>query len=128
MNPILKIVFSFSILLTLTSFLNKGPGMKFTCIKHNFGFVHQGDVLVYDYEFVNTGDATLYLYDAKVACHCTDVIEPDSVLPGKTGTIQLKFDSKSATGRQVRTIILSTNASNSPFTLVFKCFVRRNRD
>jgi hypothetical protein len=104
-----------------------GPAFEFGQTKHNFGFVRQGDILEYDYTFRNTGTQTLVIYDAKVACHCTEVNEPDSVAPGKTGVIHLKFDSKSALGRQVRTIVLSSNATNDPFTLVFKCFVRKKK-
>ncbi len=111
----------------LGSFGQDGPGMKFISVKHNFGFVHQGDILEYDYEFSNTGNAPLFIYEAKVECQCTQVIKPDTVLPGKTGKIHLKFDSKSAIDRQVRTIELSSNASHSPYILVFKCIVLKKR-
>jgi len=104
-----------------------GPTVKFVSSKHNFGFVHQGDVLECDYELKNTGTATLLLYDAKVACQCTEVNKPDSVLPGKTGKIHLKFDSKSAIDRQVRTIELSTNAQKDPYILIFKCIVLKKK-
>jgi hypothetical protein len=111
----------------LGSFQLAGPNFQFENTTHNFGFVRQGDILTYDYTFKNTGTETLVIYDAKVECHCTEVRTSDSVLPGKTGVIHLKFDSKSAMGRQVRTIELSSNATEKPFTLVFKCFVRRKK-
>jgi hypothetical protein len=102
--------------------------MKFGSLKHNFGFVRQGDILEYDYEFTNTGGQPLLVSDAKTECACTTADKPTKpILPGESGKIHLKFDSKSAIDRQERTIVVSSNALNSPVTLTFKCIVLKKK-
>jgi hypothetical protein len=102
--------------------------MKFNSTKHNFGFVRQGDVLEYDYEFTNNGQQPLLVSDTKTECACTTAEKPAKpVLPGESGKIHMRFDSKSAIDRQERTIIVSSNAKNSPVTLTFKCIVLKKK-
>jgi hypothetical protein len=126
LKPVSLLVF---LLLVFSAFKAGGPVMTFTEMKHNFGAVMQGDQLEYDFEFTNTGSAPLILYEAKVQCHCTTVDLPEKpVPPGQKGKIHLKFDSKSAEGRQDRTIILSSNADNTPVTLSFKCNVHKKKE
>jgi hypothetical protein len=98
--------------------------MTFTETKYNFGFIHQGDVVSHDFVFTNTGDDPIIITNCEVACHCTTVDYPRSpILKGQTGTIKVTFDSKDAIDKQNRTVIVTSNATNSPVTLEFKCVV-----
>jgi len=107
------------------AFRVSNPGaMTFDELKFNFGFIHQGDVVTHEFTFTNTGDEPIIIQDAEVQCHCTTVDFPRTpIAKGQKGTIKVTFDSKSAIDRQERTVIVKSNASNSPVTLTFKCVV-----
>ncbi|MCK6638641.1 MAG: DUF1573 domain-containing protein [Bacteroidia bacterium] len=106
-----------------------GPSMYFDETKHNFGFIRQGETVSHEYTFTNKGDAPLIITDCEVACECTKVTFPkEPVAPNGTGKIKVTFDSKSAMDRQERTVIVKSNAANSPVTLVFKCVVLKPKN
>ncbi|HTF05868.1 MAG TPA: DUF1573 domain-containing protein [Bacteroidia bacterium] len=101
-----------------------GPVMSFDEMKHNFGFIRQGEVVSHEYSFTNTGDSPLIITDCEVTCECTKVDFPkEPITKGGTGKIKVTFDSKSAMDRQERTVVVKSNATNSPVTLTFKCVV-----
>ncbi|MBI3511002.1 MAG: DUF1573 domain-containing protein [Bacteroidetes bacterium] len=103
--------------------------MTFDEVKYNFGFIHQGDVVSHDFNFTNTGDEPLLITDATVACKCTTVDFPKQpIAKGQKGTIKVTYDSKSAMDRQERTVAVTSNASNSPATLTFKCVVLKAKN
>ncbi|CAN5855852.1 hypothetical protein BH11BAC7_BH11BAC7_13910 [soil metagenome] len=113
------------LLVTAFSFRVSSPAaMTFDSVKHNFGMIHQGDIVVHEFTFTNTGDEPLIITDAEVTCHCTTVDFPKQPLAkGQKGIIKVTYDSKSAMDRQERTVIVKSNASNAPVTLTFKAVV-----
>lgn len=118
------ILLSFLIILLSAFKVGDGAFMKMDDAKHNFGFIHQGDIVAYEYKFTNTGGAPLIISDCEVTCECTKVDFPKApIAMGKTGTIKVTFDSKSAIDRQERTVLVKSNATNGPVTLTFKCVV-----
>ncbi|MEO5643056.1 MAG: DUF1573 domain-containing protein [Bacteroidia bacterium] len=119
-----RILFLF-LLVTAFSFRVSSPAaMTFDSLKHNFGMIHQGDIVVHEFTFTNTGDEPLIITDAEVTCHCTTVDFPKQPLAkGQKGIIKVTYDSKSAMDRQERTVIVKSNASNAPVTLTFKAVV-----
>jgi hypothetical protein len=105
----------------LTSF---AQGLKFDDTKYNFGFVHEGELLVHEYKFENTGTQPVIISDAKVQCSCTKVEYPKQLIkPGEKGTIKVSFDTTNKMDRQDRTVLLVTNAQDEPYELRFKCIV-----
>jgi hypothetical protein len=105
------------------------PSVSFEKPVQHLGFVHQGDTLAFQYTFTNTGNQPLVISDTKVQCDCTVVkIPTDPILPGQKGTIKATFITNSAIDRQDRTIIVASNASNSPTELRFKCVVLKAKD
>jgi hypothetical protein len=115
-------------LILFSAFPICGQTIQFKTQSHRFGFVHQGAVLEYDYLFTNTGSEPLAIMETKAECTCTEVTEPEKeIMPGETAKIHLKFDSKSARYRQKRTILVSSNASNSPTVLLFRCVVLKKK-
>ena len=102
--------------------------MTFTEVKFNFGFIHQGDVVSHDFVFTNTGDEPIIITDAEVTCKCTTTEFPKQpITKGKTGIIKVTFNSENAIDRQERTILIKSNASNSPVTLTYKCVVLKKK-
>lgn len=120
----------FLLVLAVSSFrVSNPPIMDFDETKHNFGFIHQGDIVSHEYTFTNTGEEPLTILDAEVTCKCTTVDFPrQPIMKGGKGTVKVTFDSKSAMDRQERTVLVKSNASNSPVTLTFKCVVLKKKD
>ena len=103
--------------------------MTFDELKHNFGFIRQGEIVSHEFTFTNTGDAPLVISETEVTCECTKVEFPkEPIAPKTTGKIKVTFDSKSAIDRQERTVVVKSNASNAPVTLTFKCVVLKPKN
>jgi hypothetical protein len=103
--------------------------MEFEDLKHNFGFIHQGDIVSHDFVFTNNGDEPVIIQDAEVTCTCTKVDYPKQpIAKGQKGTIKVTFDSKSAYDRQERTVLVKSNAQNAPVTLTFKAVVLKPKN
>lgn len=99
----------------------------FEDVKHNFGFIHQGDVVSHDFVFTNNGDEPVIIQDAEVTCTCTKVDYPKQpIAKGQKGTVKVTFDSKSAYDRQERTVLVKSNAEN--VTLTFKAVVLKPKN
>jgi len=113
------------LLVGLASFkVGDGAFMQVGDPKHNFGFIHQGDIVSHEFKITNTGGAPLVISECEVACECTKVeFLKAPIAPGQSGVIKVTFDSKSAMDRQERTVTVKSNAVNSPTILTFKCVV-----
>jgi hypothetical protein len=110
--------------LVFSSFVEDSAVLTFTEVKHNFGFIRQGEVVSHAFYFSNTGTAPLILQHADVQCECTTVdFSKHPILPAAKDSVVVKFDSKSAIDRQERTVIITSNAGNNPVTLTFKAIV-----
>lgn len=90
----------------------------------DFGTVMDGEVVYHTYVFTNTGDEPLVIKNAKASCGCTVPSWPKNpIAPGKTGEIQVKFDTKGrgkAGGKPQSkrvTVTANTNPSNSFVTI-----------
>ncbi len=59
----------------------------------DYGEIDKGSDGVRVFEFTNTGDAPLIISSVNSSCGCTIPKKPeDPILPGKTGEIQVKYD------------------------------------
>ena len=59
----------------------------------DYGQITKGSDGVRVFEFTNTGDAPLIISKVSSSCGCTIPKKPDGpILPGKTGEIQVKYD------------------------------------
>jgi hypothetical protein len=127
----MKIRFAAFVLMmvALCSFTVSPPVLTFDELRHNFGFIRQGEIVSHDFTFTNTGDAPLIISETEVTCECTKVEFPkEPIAPKATGKIKVTFDSKSAIDRQERTVVVKSNASNAPVTLTFKCVVLKPKN
>lgn len=86
--------------------------LKFREYEHDFGKVAEGEKVAYTFTFDNTGAADLIIKSAVTTCGCT-VPEYDSkpVPPGKSGTLEVVFDTSGRNGMQTKTITVKSNAS-----------------
>lgn len=84
----------------------------------DFGVIIQGENVVHTFELKNTGNASLLISAASAACGCTvPSFSKEPIPPGKTGKVDVAFGSSGRTGKQVKTVVLTTNAQPSTVTL-----------
>ncbi len=59
----------------------------------DYGEITKGSDGIRVFEFTNTGKAPLIISDVRSSCGCTIPKKPeDPIMPGKTGEIQVKYD------------------------------------
>jgi hypothetical protein len=99
--------------------------IRFTDTEHDFGTIEEklGPV---SHEFLFSNDGTLPLVISKVqpSCGCTSpewTNEP--VIPGKLGSINVRFDPKERPGPFAKTITVFSNAENRSVVLKIKGYV-----
>jgi hypothetical protein len=97
------------------------PEISFKTEEHDFGTVKEGTLVKTSFEFTNTGKSDLIIGDAKGSCGCTVPKYPtEPIKPGKTGKIDVEFNSAGKHGSQRKTITLITNAEPSTRVLAIK--------
>lgn len=91
---------------------------------HNFGSLKAGEVVAFTFTFKNEGTGPLIINDVDTGCGCTEVKFPEQpVEPGQEGYIEVIYDSSGDTGRQLKTIILFSNAEQAEQKLYIKADV-----
>ncbi|QHI38616.1 hypothetical protein IMCC3317_40100 [Kordia antarctica] len=76
----------------------------------DYGTIEKGADGVRVFEFTNTGDAPLIITRVYSSCGCTIPKKPEGpILPGKTGVIEVKYDTKRV-GPIRKTITVYSNA------------------
>ena len=78
---------------------------------YDFGTVQDGAVVQFSYRFKNTGTKPLVIMNASASCGCTVPEKPEQpIMPGETGYIKVKFDSKGRVGEAHKTVHVESNA------------------
>lgn len=89
-----------------------GPLAKFEFeeTQFDFGDIQQGDVVEHTFKFKNVGEAPLIITETKVTCGCTTPsFTKEPVAPGKSGEIQVKFNSAGKSGNTSKTVTILAN-------------------
>ncbi len=72
---------------------DKAAKIDFQSETVDYGTIEKGSDGVRVFEFTNTGDAPLIISKVSSSCGCTIPKKPEEpILPGKTGEIQVKYD------------------------------------
>ena len=91
-----------------------GPKINFTEIEHNYGTIQKGGDGNCEFTFTNDGNEPLILSNVKASCGCTTPSwTKEPVMPGKTGTIKVRYNTNNVGGFN-KTITVTSNAINSP--------------
>ena len=86
----------------------------------DYGTIEKGANGVRTFEFTNTGDAPLIISKVNSSCGCTVPKKPDGpILPGETGEIQVKYDTKRVMPIR-KTITVLSNAETPTVALKIK--------
>lgn len=84
--------------------------MTFPKSIYDFGFIKQGDIVATEFKFTNTGKSDLLVTEARGSCGCTIPEFPKrAIKPGENGKIKVLFNSTGKSGRQSKTVTISTN-------------------
>ncbi|RRQ47762.1 MULTISPECIES: DUF1573 domain-containing protein [Maribacter] len=79
----------------------------------DYGEIEKGTDGVRVFEFTNTGSAPLIISDVRSSCGCTIPKKPeDPIMPGKTGEIQVKYDTNRV--GPIRKAITVTSNADTP--------------
>lgn len=99
---------------------DKSAEIEFKSETIDYGEIAKGSDGVRIFEFTNTGDAPLVISDVKSSCGCTIPKKPDApILPGKTGEIQVKYDTNRV-GPIRKAITVTSNAATPTKVLKIK--------
>lgn len=91
-----------------------GPQIEFTKDVHDYGTIENGADGTCEFKFKNTGNEDLLISNCRASCGCTIPSWPkEAIAKGKTGIIQVKYDTK-RTGGIHKTITITSNAVNTP--------------
>lgn len=102
--------------------------VKIDNAKQSFETVDQGEIVKLKYVVTNVGTVPLILKDYEVECSCTSAdYATEPILPGKSTTIVVSFDTKSAYERQDRTVEVLCNVKGGIIKLRFKGNVKKKK-
>ena len=91
----------------------KGAHIFFPKINHNFGTVHEGEILSHTFTFSNTGTDTL-IVNTRSSCGCTSALLSDAkVLPGSSGKVVVSYNTKGRIGTKKESVFVRTNAQQN---------------
>ena len=93
----------------------KGPKIEFENETIDYGEVEYASNGQREFVFKNTGNAPLIITKAKGSCGCTVPTPPkEPIMPGKTGIIKVKYDTKRGGRPFSKSVTIYSNAVNSP--------------
>lgn len=85
--------------------------MGFSSYEHEFGRVPEGKTVRHSFSFVNEGTGNLSVFSAAASCGCTvSRFDKKPIPPGESGNIEVAFDTRGKSGKQVKTISVKSNA------------------
>lgn len=92
--------------------------IRFNEYEHIFGKVNEGEKIGCIFIFQNTGTADLVINSATPSCGCTvSKYDRKPISPGKTGTMEIVFNTSGYNGIQSKTITVKSNATN-PYVIL----------
>jgi len=104
-----------------TSESGTAPKMLFEESVHDFGTLIQGERVSFGFKFTNIGGSDLVITRVSTSCGCTLGNYPEEPIPpGKTGVIEVLFDSKNRKGFQNKTATVLANTIPNTTTLRIK--------
>lgn len=96
--------------------------ISFKEYEHDFGRITAGEKVAYIFTFENTGTAPLVITSVTTSCGCTiSKYDKKPVSRGKSGNIEVVFDSSGRNGIQTKSIIVNSNANKAVVLLKISC-------
>ena len=99
---------------------NRITEFEFSKEMHNFGTLQSGEIAVVTFEFKNTSHTELVIGTIESDCGCVKAdFSKEPVLPGKTGIVEVEFDSSGLWGKQFKTIEIYANTKEPKQLTIF---------
>ena len=110
------------------SFANTGISeIVFREYQHDFGKVAEGEKISHVFTFENKGTSDLVIISATTSCGCTvPKYDTKPIAPGKSGNLEVVFDTSGRSGFQTKTISVKSNALIPVVLLKITAFVETN--
>jgi len=98
-----------------------GPVMTMEQELVDYGVIEYNSDPFRYFNFTNTGTEPLIISNARGSCGCTVPTYPtDPIMPGETGQIKVKYDTKRAGSKFTKFVTLTTNEANPTRKLTIK--------
>lgn len=98
--------------------------IRFDRMEHNFGKINEGSKVKTKFRFTNSGNNPLIISNATGSCGCTVPQWPRGAIePGKTGEIEVEFDSKGKSGEQTKSVSVTANTNPAVTELHIKATI-----
>ena len=82
---------------------------------HDFGVVAEGEPARHLFKVKNSGGMPLEIKSVSATCGCTAAAPREKLIaPGKTGEIQVSFDTRARSGRNEKSVTVVTNDPSTP--------------
>ena len=102
--------------------------MEFTDTVHDFGTIHEREIVEYEFSFTNNGKTPLIINSAIGSCGCTVPSYPhDPLEPGKSGVMKVTFNSAGKSGHQEKSVTIHTNTLRGLHTLFIKAEIAKEK-
>jgi hypothetical protein len=129
MKKILLVILLF--LISITGFAQYKIGPKIQWEDENWiwgKIIMEQGVVGHMYKFMNVGDEPVKITEVLPSCGCTAAEwSTQSILPGKSGFVKVKFDPKGKLGPNSKYVTVKTNSNPAVFTLTMKGEVVSNK-
>ena len=97
------------------------PDVQTDEVLFDFGYAQHQQTITHIFKLKNVGNQPLDILDVDSSCSCTAaLLSEKTILPGETAEIEVKFETEYRRGRQISTVKVRTNDSDTPiihFTL-----------
>jgi len=92
--------------------------ISFSEYEHDFGKVEAGEKIGCFFTYTNSGSGSLVINSVSTSCGCTvPKYDKKPLLPGKSGTLEVVFNTAGYSGVQSKTVTIQSNAS-TPVVIV----------
>lgn len=99
----------------------KDAAVSFKTTSHNFGSIKEEGKVNCEFEFTNTGKSPLIINRVQASCGCTTPsYTKEPILPGKTGKIDVAYNTVNRPGSFTKSINVYTNVPDTVYTLYIK--------
>lgn len=103
-----------------------GPKIEFASTVHDYGDIQKGGDGNCEFTFTNTGNEPLILSNVRASCGCTTPSWTKApVMPGKTGTIKVRYNTNNIGGFSKRVTVNSNSVVTPTVTLTIKGTVKQ---
>jgi Protein of unknown function (DUF1573) len=103
------------------------PTMDFASTLHDFGTIHEGETVEWEFDFKNNGKSPLIISEAKGSCGCTVAEFPKEPIPaGMPSKIKVCFNSTDKHGYNEKQVTISNNTQKGVHYLTIKATILEN--